>query len=103
MNDRILTLQVLGNVDQLKMYTDLTQDQLWAAGFDLDDLDVIFVSDARLHRTGEPDEDWDGEDIVEAPGLPAAAHWTARMLFEQPRIMVYHEYEGRHYYMIYHA
>jgi hypothetical protein len=63
---------------------------LWEVGFDLDDWDFGFVSDT------EWTEDWDNEH-------PYYEYWILSRMDMQGVGYEHVEYNGKHYYMLYHA
>ena len=78
---------------QLQALTGLTHDGLWEAGFDLDDWDYGFVT---VEEWPDPDGAW-GANVPEY-------QWHLPMLISANCCELAHmEWQGRHYYMRYHA
>lgn len=73
---------------QLQAMTGLDHMGLWGAGFNLDDWDWGFVTDA------EWENDWDKPEYM----------WRILTMMERHCVGYEHvEYKGKHYYMQYHA
>lgn len=94
--------------------TGLNDDELWAAGFELDDFDFGFVSDIELDKsyvrsyTRMDYEAW--EEITETytvreenPELPYFATWLILRASEYCVGYQYNEYDGKHWYLLHHA
>jgi hypothetical protein len=85
--------------EELEELTGLNRDELWDAGFNLDDWDCGFACDKVLHdvegtdpETGEITADWHKE-----------GYWLISRM-ENYCVGARHvEYKGKHYYMTYHA
>lgn len=84
--------------DDLQKLTGLNHNELWEHDFDLDDWDIGFQSEIRLHNVSEEsnslrcDEfDWD-----------SPCYWLLRQMSNYCTGMKYTEYKNKHYYMVYH-
>lgn len=93
--------------EELSELTGLTADELWDAGFNLDDWDIGFQSEVMLHRTPTQEElaeepDWYDEDTcLTSPDLPL---WWLMSRMENYCVgFSYTEYNGMHYYLVHHA
>lgn len=86
----MIDLKMLTTREDLREITGLpsnNHDQaLWDAGFNLDDWDVCFVSDVPL------DDDWNSE-----------AWWLVTKMECHCVGYEHTEYNGKHYYMVYHS
>lgn len=86
----MIDLKMLTTREDLREITGLLSDNhdeaLWDAGFNLDDWDVCFVSDVPL------DDDWDNE-----------AWWLVNKMECHCVGYEHVEYNGKHYYMVYHS
>lgn len=91
--------------EELMQLTGLTRDELWDVGFDLDDWDIVFQSDIKLHRelTEEEleDDDYDRGEIIADYDLPA--YWLMSQLTNYCVGPSYVEYKGKHYYLAHHS
>lgn len=86
----MIELKMLTTREDLREITGLPSDNhdkaLWDAGFNLDDWDVCFVADIPL------DDDWDSE-----------AWWLVNKMDSRCVGYEHTEYNGKHYYMVYHS
>lgn len=82
----------------LQELTGLNHDQLWDAGFDLDDWDFGIVTDEIM---GVPFEGVSRKpvNIVYYKDLPACIQWMFDSCFCARNV----EYNGKHYTMAYHS
>lgn len=90
----MLNVTFFESVEELEKLTGLTEDELWNAGFDLDDMDFGLAAEKELH------DDWEGECI---PDVPYYETWlTCRM---DEHCVGYHHVVlgGKHYYTVHHA
>ena len=78
-----------------------THDGLWEAGFNLDDWDWGFVSD-ECYVVTETNEFGDGECVIDS-GIPQYVERILRMMENYCVGFQYTEYNGKHYYMVYHS
>lgn len=93
--------------EELSELTGLTVDELWDAGFDLDDWDIGFQSEIQLHRAPtqeelEEESNWYDEDTcLTDPDLPL---WWLMFKMENYCVGFSHtEHDGKHYYLVHHA
>lgn len=80
------TITFFSEESELSALTGLNHDQLWDAGFDLDDWDLGFVSDTEFNL-----EDTSYEFFMISKMESYCVGYR------------YVEYNGKHYYMAYHA
>ena len=84
--------------------TGLTEEELWEKGFNLDDWDIGFQSDTKLHKTPTEEDIENGfciDDLLEDYSLPA--HW---LMMEMNHYYVGAHYvflDGKHYYTVHHS
>lgn len=96
----MIDLRMISTREDLISETGMTADELWDAGFDLDDWDVCFVSNKRLIETyEEKGETW--HDTWEEP--IEDAYWLITRM--DSYCVGYREVKfcGKWYYMVYHA
>lgn len=85
------TVTFFNTVEELKQLTGITvYNDLWDAGFDMDDWDFGFVSDT------EWTDDWSGEH-------PYYEYWLLQRMDNWCVGYKHTEYGGRYYYMLYHS
>ena len=84
--------------------TGLTETELWEKGFNLDDWDIGFRSDIKLHRTPTADDikgGYEEDELVDDYDLPA--HW---LMMQMNNFCVGANYvflNGKHYYTVHHS
>ena len=89
----------------LSELTGLSHDELWDAGFNLDDWDAGFQSDVRLHA--EPTEEdiaenyYNRDELIVYDDCPA--YWLMMQMNNYCIGADYVEYKGKHYYMVHHS
>lgn len=84
--------------------TGLTESQLWEKGFILDDWDIGFQSDIKLHRTPTADGIQDGyeeDELIDDYDLPA--HWLMMQMNNFCVGANYVFFNGKHYYTVHHS
>lgn len=97
----MINLRMTDNREDIRKWTGLSGENhdtaLWEAGFDLDDWDVCFESDKRLVKrvSDGRGEYWD-EPIAEA-------WWLVRRMDDYCVGYNEVEYNGKWYYIVYHA
>jgi hypothetical protein len=84
------TVTFFSTVSDLQRLTGLTCNELWNKGFDLDDWDWGFVSDTE----------WVGYYGV---GHAYYEYWLLSRMSDYCAGFTHVEFEGRHYYMLYHS
>ena len=87
----VQTVKFFEDSKDLEKITGLTHEQLWGAGFDLDDMDFGIVTSKEWNKDG-----WDDKD-------PYYASW---LLYRMDAYCVGYkhvEYNGKHYYILYHS
>lgn len=98
----MITLKMITNIEDLLRETGLaTRNDLWDAGFIMDDWDVFFESDTRLVE-GCEEFDEDGYLLYEPEAIPEAYWLVSKM---ETHCVGYHEVEhnGKWYYSVHHA
>lgn len=90
------TVTFFDTVADLKQLTGLTcSNDLWRAGFDLDDWDWGFVSD------NEWTEDWMNDHPSD--NHPYYEYWLLNRMDNHCCGYEHVEYNGKHYYILYHS
>ena len=90
----IINLTMFTKADDLEELTGLTHEELWDHGFNLDDMDVGFVSDIPLHTdTDEFDWLYNNDEYS----------WLLNAMNNYCVGPTYREYNGKHYYTVHHA
>lgn len=90
--------------EELMELTGLTEDELWKNGFNLDDWDIGFQSDTKLHKTPTEEDIENGfnkDELLEDYSLPA--HW---LMMEMNHYCVganYVYFNDKHYYTVHHS
>lgn len=105
MKDKLLKITVFETVDELCEITGLSEDELWAHGFDLDDWDIGFCCNQKLHRspTKEEIEDEDLGYSEYSLVFGDKAHW---LTFQMDMYCVgpsFTQYKNKYYYLVHHA
>lgn len=80
----MIGLKMFSTEKELSILTGLNHDELWDAGFNLDDWDVGFQTDIELTRK-------DG------------AMWLVNQMDNYCVGYEHNEYKGKHYYIVYHS
>ena len=93
----MINLKMLTSLEDLEKITELPSEVLWGKGFALDDWDVCFVSDVALTF---PQYD---EDCCEFEKPIDEAWWLVRRMEDWCVGYDHVEYDGKHYYMVYHS
>lgn len=90
----MVTLTWFESEADLQELTGLNHDELWDAGFDLDDWDFGFVTDKKL-----------GEDVYNFLDFDCGYFYLIKALSKESFSFStkYTEYNGKHYYMSYHS
>ena len=89
----IQNLIMFTKADDLEELTGLTHDELWDHGFNLDDMDVGFVSNQPLH-TAKDEYDWLESDDYS---------WLINAMNNYCVGAMHTEYKDKHYYTVHHA
>ena len=84
------TITFFSTEDELKRLTGLTHEDLWEVGFNLDDWDWGFVSDTE----------WEGYFSAEHPYYE---YWLLSRMDSYCVGYEHTEFDGKHYYMLYHS
>ena len=87
----MINLKMLTSLEDLMKITRCSRDKLWEVGFNLDDWDVCFVSDEPMD---------DGEGWCE---YRKEAYWLMIQMDNYCCGYEHIEYDGKHYYMVYHS
>jgi len=97
----ITNLKFFDDVDDLGTLTGLNHNQLWDAGFNLDDMDWGFVSDKEYTFNKTDEYGYEYSEIKY--NIPQFAEQILRMM-ENYCMGFYHvEYGEKHYYTLHHA
>lgn len=90
---------------ELEELTGLTHDELWDAGFNLDDWDAGFESEIQLHRTPTKEDieeyGYSEDSLIVDWGMPL--HWLMNQMENYCVGFDYTFYKGKHYYLVHHA
>lgn len=92
----MIDLKMFNTEKELTILTGLDHEELWDAGFNLDDWDVGFQSDIELTRTEN-----DGDDTWKTP--IDGTWWLINQMENYCVGYEHNEYKGKHYYMVYHG
>lgn len=90
--------------EELMKLTRLTEEELWEKGFNLDDWDIGFQSNTKLHKTPTEEDIENGfskDELLEDYSLPA--RW---LMMEMNNYCVGANYvylDGKHYYTVHHS
>ena len=79
------------NPEDLERMIGLTHDQLWEAGFNLDDMDFGIVTEKEWNQDG-----WDDDD-------PYYESWLLYRMDAHCVGYTHTEYDGKHYYTLHHS
>ena len=92
----MIDLKMFSSEKELSILTGLDHEELWDAGFNLDDWDVGFQSDIELTRI-----EHDRHDTWTTP--IDVAWWLVNRMDNYCVGYEHNEYKGKHYYMVYHS
>lgn len=92
----MVTLTWFESEQDLQALTGLSHDELWDAGFDLDDWDFGFVCDRELNIQAYAEEDFDCGYFHLIKALCTFLGFSAPS-------KTHTVYNGKHYYMSYHS
>ena len=92
----MIDLKMFSSEKELSILTGLDHEELWDAGFNLDDWDVGFQSDIELTRI-----EHDGYDTWTTS--IDVAWWLVNQMDNYCVGYKHNEYKGKHYYMVYHS
>jgi hypothetical protein len=91
--------------EELMELTGLSEDELWENGFNLDDWDIGFQSEIKLHTDPTQEDIDDGEysseSLIADWDLPA--HWLMLQMNNYCVGANYVFLDGRHYYTVHHS
>lgn len=96
---KMLNLVVFETEEELCELTGLTEPELWERGFNLDDWDIGFQSEVKLHKT--PTEEDIENELIALFDLPA--HWLMSQMNAYCVGANYVFLDGKHYYTVHHA
>lgn len=96
----MINLTMFATEEELCELTGLNHDQLWDAGFDLDDWDVGFCSDEPFTYTDYYEENGECKEFQEPY---ENCEWLFRRIENYAYGYQHTEYNGKHYYMVYHS
>lgn len=103
----MVNITMFTKTSELCELTGLTREQLWDAGFNLDDWDVGLCCDQRLHRSptqeelADPCEYYDPESLI--TDWDSEGHWLFSMMDNYCAGPSYTKYGEKHYYLVHHA
>lgn len=92
--------------EELSELTGLTVDELWDAGFNLDDWDIGFESETMLHRyptKEEVEEDYYYSEDTLVVDWDMPLHWLMNQMENYCVGFSYTFCNGKHYYLVHHA
>lgn len=100
----MLNLVVFETEEELCELTGLTEHELWQKGFNLDDWEIGFQSEVKLHRTPTKKDIENGyreNELIALFDLPA--HWLMSQMNSYCVGANYVFLDGKHYYTVHHA
>lgn len=100
----MLNLIVFETEEELCELTRLTEQELWERGFNLDDWDIGFQSEVKLHKTPTEEDIENGyreDELIALSDLPA--HWLMSQMNSYCIGANYVFLDGKHYYTVHHA
>ena len=100
----MLNLVVFETEEELCELTGLTEEELWQKGFNLDDWEIGFQSEVKLHKTPTKKDIENGyrkNELIELFDLPA--HWLMNQMNSYCVGANYVFLDGKHYYTVHHA
>ena len=102
--DKMLNLVVFETEEELCELTGLTEHELWQKGFNLDDWEIGFQSEVKLHKTPTKKDIENGyreNELIALFDLPA--HWLMSQMNAYCVGANYVFLDGKHYYTVHHA
>ena len=90
--------------EELCELTGLTEEELWQKGFNLDDWEIGFQSEVKLHKTPTKKDIENGyrkNELIALFDLPA--HWLMNQMNSYCVGANYVFLDGKHYYTVHHA
>lgn len=102
--DKMLNLVVFETEEELCELTGLTEHELWQKGFNLDDWEIGFQSEVKLHKTPTKKDIANGyreNELIALFDLPA--HWLMSQMNAYCVGANYVFLDGKHYYTVHHA
>lgn len=100
----MLNLVVFEMEEELCELTGLTERELWDKGFNLDDWDIGFQSEVKLHTTPTEEDVENGyreDELIATCDLPA--HWLMMQMNNYCIGANYVFLDGKHYYTVHHS
>ena len=100
----MLKLIVFETEEELCELTGLTEHELWQKGFNLDDWEIGFQSEVKLHKTPTKKDIENGyreNELIALFDLPA--HWLMSQMNAYCVGANYVFLDGKHYYTVHHA
>lgn len=101
---KMLKLVVFETEEELSELTGLTEQELWDKGFNLDDWDIGFQLEVKLHKSPTAEDIEDGyreDELIALFDLPA--HWLMMQMNSYCIGANYVYLDGKHYYTVHHA
>ena len=102
--DNMLNIVVFETEEELCELTGLTEHELWKKGFNLDDWEIGFQSEVKLHKTPTKKDIENGyreNELIALFDLPA--HWLMSQMNAYCVGANYVFLDGKHYYTVHHA
>lgn len=99
----MIDVKIFATERQLEQLTGLTHDGLWDAGFDLDDWDIGFRFDEKMHREVEEDDPKDCYWNEIYPDYNSPYWWLMNEICNYCVGPTYCEFNGKHYYLVHHS
>lgn len=100
----MVNLIAFDTVEELTTLTGLKEEELWKNGFNLDDWDIGFQSDVKLHVTPTKEDIEDGcceDELLEDYSLPV--HWLMMQMNNYCVGANYVYWNNKHYYTVHHS
>ncbi len=99
----MVNIIMFDNAEDILNLTGLTtRNELWDAGFNLDDWDVGFCCDKKMHEEYTYTDEYDGHEYAEYEWVPEA-HWLGFQMESYCAGFNYCECNGKHYYTVHHS
>lgn len=103
MAGKLIKITVFETVDELSEITGLSSDELWAAGFNLDDWDIGFCCNQKLHRKPTKPE-MDEYDMSENEMVfTDKAHWLTFQMSNYCAGPSFVQHKNKYYYLVHHS
>lgn len=101
----MVKITAFDSVDELMELTGKTEKELRGLGFNLDDMDIGFVCNKKLHKTPSKEDvesgDYASDELVADYDLPC--HWLMQQMNNYCAGASYVKLGRKHYYTVHHA